>query len=76
MKFMPEHFHRIAHYENEFGLTIHRQLSVSEQASAGTPYEIEDHYLRMAMSDRYEGEIFTDNWRMPAGAFGENCGPV
>lgn len=74
-KFMPEHFSRIADYEKLFGITIHRHMTISDQATVGVPYKVEDQYLQLAMSDTYEGEIFTDTWTMPAGAFGENCGP-
>lgn len=75
-EFMPDHFARIASYEREFGFTIHRTLSVKEQASSGISYAIATQALQLAMSDKYDGPIFTDDWRMPDGAFGENCGPI
>tara|TARA_R110001583_G_scaffold190021_1_gene353891 strand:+ start:4804 stop:5820 length:1017 start_codon:yes stop_codon:yes gene_type:complete len=73
--FMPGHFERVAKYEKEFGLTIHRTMSVEQQALAGTPYPISDTNLKLAMDEIYRGQIYTDHWIMPAGAFGENCGP-
>ncbi|MFX4226397.1 MAG: phosphohydrolase [Porticoccaceae bacterium] len=74
-KYMPDHFDCIASYEDEFGITIHRTRSVYEQASAGVPYSIDPYYLQLAMADTYHGDIFTDDWQMPTGAFGESCGP-
>lgn len=75
-EFMPDHFGRIVSYERDFGFTIHRTLSVEDQARSGTPYAIPTHALQLAMSDQYDGPIFTDDWRLPDGAFGENCGPI
>jgi len=73
----PEHFERIARYEEEFGVTINRNKSVRELAAAGCAYPVEDEKLRaLAMSREYTDPIIVKNWTLPAGAFGESTGPV
>lgn len=75
----PLKFERIAKYEEEFGSTIHRTLSVRQQAERGTPYEMDPEWVRIAMSDEYpEGMILVPEgqWKHPAGAFGESTGPL
>lgn len=75
----PEAFERVARYEEEFGCTIHRKLSVRQLADKGTPYEMDPAMVALAM-----GEIYPDNlilvpegtWRHPPGAFGESTGPT
>lgn len=75
-KFMPEHFKAIADYETEFGVTIHRKLSVIENAAKGTPYDCDPHWLAIAMSREFNISLRVDNWTLPAGAFGESNGPT
>lgn len=72
----PEMFERIARYEEEFGITIQRKSSVREMASRGRPYQhITSERITAVMSDHYLGEIRPESWMLPAGAFGESCGP-
>lgn len=72
----PEKFERIAQYEEEFGVTIQRKHSVRELAASGTPYAMDAAIVRLAMSTVYDAPILTDNWQLPAGAFGESNGPT
>lgn len=73
----PERFERIAQYEEEFGVTIHRKKSVREQIVGKTPYEaITVDLVKIAMSTEYNESIFVDHWELPAGAFGESNGPT
>lgn len=72
----PEKFERISNYEREFKITIHRQRSVIEQADRGTPYEMDLRLIALAMSTEYIEPIIVDNWTLPAGAYGEGCGPT
>lgn len=75
-KYMPEHFKAIADYEREFGTTIHRTLSVTENAGRGTPYDCDPKWLEIAMSREFTMSLFYHDWTLPAGAFGESNGPT
>jgi 3'-phosphoadenosine 5'-phosphosulfate sulfotransferase (PAPS reductase)/FAD synthetase len=68
-------FIRIANYEQRFGVTIHRTRSVVEQADRGTPYKMDPRDVALAMSTDYTEPIFVEKWTLPAGAYGEGCGP-
>jgi 3'-phosphoadenosine 5'-phosphosulfate sulfotransferase (PAPS reductase)/FAD synthetase len=76
----PVEFQRIADHESAFGVTIHRTMSVIEQADLGTPYAAaidpaNAHWVKVAMSTTFDLPMVV-NWTLPAGAFGENCGPT
>jgi len=78
-KIDSEGFEAIADYEAAFNCTIHRTMSVRDQAAAGKPYNaITDELVAMAMNETYTGEILVDpkDWELPAGAFGEDAGPT
>jgi 3'-phosphoadenosine 5'-phosphosulfate sulfotransferase (PAPS reductase)/FAD synthetase len=70
----PDGFARIAAYEVEFGVTIHRTRSVVEQADRGTSYAPDPFWAKVAMSKEYTLPIFMDPWILPKGALAENCG--
>lgn len=73
----PKGFTRIAEYEDEFGLTIHRIYSVIDRANQGTPYPmLSSKWRSIAMSKHYDEPVFLDHWEYPAGAFGESVGPT
>jgi 3'-phosphoadenosine 5'-phosphosulfate sulfotransferase (PAPS reductase)/FAD synthetase len=72
----PQRVQRVSNYEQEFKITIHRQKSVDEQAACGTPYTMDPAYIALALSTTYDQPILVDNWVLPAGAFGEGCGPT
>lgn len=77
----PERFERIASYEREFGSTIQRKRDVVRLAVAGQSYERverDPELVRLAMDPDYDEEILLPegaSWELPAGAFGESCGP-
>lgn len=73
---MPARFERIAQYEREFGYTIHRNHSVVELADMGTPFPLDPFWLKVATSKVFTLPIFTDNWTLPIGAYGDSCGPT
>lgn len=73
---MPARFERIAQYEREFGYTIHRDHSVVELADMGTPFALDPFWLKVATSKVFTLPIFTDNWTLPIGAYGDSCGPT
>jgi len=75
-KVAPEQFNRVANYEREFGITIHRKKSVVEQADAGTPYPLDPKWVEAANKKTWELPIFVDSWALPAGAYGEAAGPT
>lgn len=76
-KIDPRRFDRIAAYEQEFGKTIHRKKSVTEQIEGKSPYpEITPELTKLALARSYADSIFTDNWILPAGAYGESSGPT
>ncbi len=75
----PERIGKLANYENEFGCTIHRTLGVLERAAKGTPYEAATaEAMKRCLGEEYDQPILVDpqSWVIPAGAFGESCGPT
>lgn len=72
----PGQFQQIAEYERQFGVTIHRKHSVVEQADAGTPHELDPKWIALATSSTFDHPVFLENWTLPAGAFGDSCGPT
>ena len=66
----------IINLEKKFDCTIKRKLSLPELIEGGTKYKaITAKLAKVATSHSYTLPIFTDHWQLPAGAFGENCGP-
>ena len=76
MAIAPSRVQRVSNYEKEFKITIHRQKSVEEQAALGTPFAMNPAHIALALSTTYDQPILVDNWVLPAGAFGEGCGPT
>lgn len=68
---------QIMNYERQFGVTIKPKTTVPELIAKGTPYEgmHETQLVELATSYEYRGEIFTNDWKLPRGAYGENFGP-
>ncbi len=76
-KYMPDAFEAIANYEEMFGTTIQRKLSVRQLADKGVPYDCDPLWLRVACADVFsENIIIEGEWALPPGAFGEGAGPV
>jgi len=49
---------------------------VEEMADLGKLYPgAEESMIAEAMSKEYKSKIITSKWKLPLGAFGENCGP-
>lgn len=72
----PEGFEVVAGYESDFGVTIKRDTDLMTLVASGTPYEaISPELVRLATQRSYTGEIFTNTWTLPAGAYGESIGP-
>lgn len=73
---MPEAFHPIAGYESNFGVTIHRTMTVNEQADRGVPHPCSLEMLLLAESTEYYASIFVDDWKLPPGAYKRGNGPT
>lgn len=74
----PEAGEKIMMYEGSFGVTIKRNQSLREVIDAGTPYAaITEELVKISNSSEYELDIImNENWILPAGAFGNGCGPA
>lgn len=73
----PKRFQRIANYERMFNHTIQNGRSVVDMADMGTVYEaVTPERAAVTMSRDYNDSIIMNNWTLPAGAYGENAGPV
>lgn len=72
----PDQFARIAQYEREFGVTIHRTQPVTRLADDGTPYNCDPFWVELANGSVFDRPVFMDPWVLPSGAFGESCGPT
>ena len=58
------------------GYTLNRNETITERADRGTAYTMEPAMKQIAMATEYTQPVFVDDWQLPAGAFGESCGPV
>ena len=75
-KINPEAVETISDYEEYFGKTIHREMTVMDQVRLGSVYESVDSEVAQAALDlEYKDKVLVDEWKLPAGAFGENAGP-
>lgn len=73
----PEGFATMAGMETELGHTMKNNRSLHQVADAGTPYAAATpERVALAMSNTYDQPILTDNWTLPAGAYGDSAGPV
>lgn len=75
----PEQFAGVAGYEEQFGKTIKRKLSVVQLAEKGRPYPtMTEADARAAVGEMFDEPVILPpgEWRLPAGAFGESCGPT
>lgn len=76
----PEQIGRIIKLERDFGYTLKRNLSLPELIAMGCVYKnITPELQCLATSYNYEQAIIlpvAEEWTLPAGAFGENCGAI
>lgn len=73
----PQRFQRIADYERQFAHTIRKDVSVEQLADMGRAYPAATpERAEIALNREYDLDIITENWELPAGAYGENAGPV
>ncbi|MEN3177689.1 phosphoadenosine phosphosulfate reductase family protein [Gluconobacter sp. OJA] len=72
-------FIRLVDYEERFGCTIKRDRSLLSLAGQGRVFEAarsQPALVAAALSDRLIGSVLTEDWILPAGAFGSGGGPV
>jgi 3'-phosphoadenosine 5'-phosphosulfate sulfotransferase (PAPS reductase)/FAD synthetase len=74
----PRVFGRVADYEEAFGVTIQRGRRVRELVALGQPYQWSEEDARAALSATFDEAVILPEgaWQLPAGAFGESCGPT
>lgn len=76
-----ERFELIEATEASFDTTIRRSETIRQCAARGTPYAAalaNPNLVELANQEEWNAPIYVDpsEWQMPAGAFGENAGPV
>ncbi|MCZ7862605.1 phosphoadenosine phosphosulfate reductase family protein [Agrobacterium salinitolerans] len=76
-----ERFERIEAKEIEFGVTIRRSDTIRQAASKGQPYPAAlDNPALVVLANSHEWNVpiavSPEEWVLPAGAFGENAGPI
>lgn len=72
----PEQGKILVDYENDFGVTMKRGMSLAELVKKGSSYRMGRAMIDLALSVDYNEDIFMENWYLPAGAYGDSCGPV
>lgn len=78
-QYLPEFFYALVTQEQALGRTIDRKYTLSELADKGTPFPSTPEAVAAAFSHFYSSTIILPAgtpWSLPAGAFGENAGPV
>nr|WP_293842916.1 phosphoadenosine phosphosulfate reductase family protein [uncultured Arsenicibacter sp.] len=77
-KISPRQGDELITLEQQFGCTLKREQSLPALIAKGKPYpETDDTELvKVATSTEYTLPIITENWQLPAGAYGESCGPI
>ena len=74
----PDRFDKIVRYEKTFGFTIHRSEDFKARADKGTPYAASQADIEACRKTTFDEEVILPEgqWKIPAGAFAESCGPV
>jgi 3'-phosphoadenosine 5'-phosphosulfate sulfotransferase (PAPS reductase)/FAD synthetase len=72
----PSIAHQLIDVENGFEMTMKRDKDLETLILDGESYDgISIGLQLLATSKEYTGEIFTNTWTLPSGAYGESCGP-
>ncbi|NEX60056.1 phosphoadenosine phosphosulfate reductase family protein [Noviherbaspirillum sp. 17J57-3] len=72
----PQRVIKIHAYEQDFDCTLRRDGDIMKAVNRGTPYDMDPHYVQLALSEEYTDPILVEDWKLPKGAFGESCGPT
>lgn len=79
MVLAPERFKALAEYEDKFGVTIKRKDPLYTLTTKGTVYPaLAQHpeLSQISIGEEFNLNIIMADWYLPAGAYGESCGPV
>ena len=71
----PEQANRLIEVENNFGYTMKRDGDLASYMNGDVYKSITPKLKALSTSKIYIGQIFTADWVIPHGAFGESCGP-
>jgi 3'-phosphoadenosine 5'-phosphosulfate sulfotransferase (PAPS reductase)/FAD synthetase len=76
----PAETGKVAQREREFGVTIHRKEDLMTRAAKGRAYQAaidQPEVAALGNSKTWAGPVIVpvDQWKLPAGAFGEKDGP-
>ena len=72
-------FAKLVRYEKNFGCTIKRDRGLEQLSSEGTVFQAARSWpdlVAACLSDRPLQTVLTEDWILPAGAFGTGGGPV
>ena len=72
----PAEFNKIATYEQQFKVTIHRKETVVQRADQGVPFPVDPFWVEVANSRTFNQPVFMDPWVLPPGAYRKGCGPT
>lgn len=75
----PERFQEIAGYEQQFGKTIHRTLSIDQLADRGQIFkDVPPEIIKASQSEIYElpTRVQPAEWVLPPGAYRSSAGPT
>jgi hypothetical protein len=76
---LPGQFEQLANIEVEFDHTMKHGCSLRELTDHAEPYQAaadNPAMLALAASTTFDVPIITDNWSLPAGAYGNSSGPA
>lgn len=75
---VPGRTERVIAYEEAFGCTIKRDRSVQDMIGQAEPYDMDPEIIEAARKETYDAPIILtpETWTLPAGAYGESCGPT
>jgi len=71
----PARFGKVVGYEKDFDHTIRSDRSWEDLVRDVPVTGYDPVIVSLALDHDYNGPIHTDNWELPAGAYGEACGP-
>lgn len=71
----PARADKVTAYEQDFKHTIRSGETFLEHAAKAKPFMLDQAMIDRAMNSVYQGPVWTDQWVLPKGAYGENAGP-
>ena len=72
----PRQYGALVAKEAASGKTLKRKVSLPAFTDRGVPYAMDPRDVAAALSHTFDEPVFLDDWRLPAGAFGESAGPT